>query len=586
MIALALRRALVQRLLSAAAVLGCATSLQAQSSAVIGGVAKRPATPALVTLEGLGQGVVDFTIGKRVVAWTSREVVLQLDLNDDGDMLDHVLYVHDRVTGITRNTGLAISRVNGGDKRLLQDEDVIMTLVSEDDAGQTDLNGDGDASDGVVQFVDGITGAITNTGLARRTTADQMDLEGGLFAVIVDEFAQGLDLDGDGQLGDFVTFAGSVATGVSTALPFTTNLLGRLAVLEGHVVVAAHESSSGVDWTQDGDLLDYVLAVHDIARGTSTLLPGAIGAGFQELEGDLLVYAVEDGSIDRNGDGDALDIVPGFLDLANEVFVPFGPASNAGIARDGDLLAFAVSEPFEGVDLNGDGDVLDLVLHVVDLSTATVTNVGLATDYTLPEMRDGRVAFMVPESAQGLADLNFDGGVGDGVPHVYDAASNTTLNTHIAAVGVLRLLGDSLACTVSEHDQAATDLNGDGDAADAVLHVVDLPTGRAVNRRLACTSALLDTVGGAFTFVVEESSQGQDLLGDGDLFDNVRYVLDEDTGALISLGLGMFGPVPMSGPDTLGAIVGFLASEPSSGDDLDGDGDASDVVLVLATVKG
>ena len=150
---------------------------------------------------------------------------------------------------------------------------------------------------------------------------------------------------------------------------------------------------------------------------------------------------------------------------------------------DGDRITISVSEARQGTDLNGDGDTLDTVFHVHDAATSTTVNVGLAIGgFVL----DGNlVAFSVFEARQGT-DLNGDGDTSDGVLHVHDAATSTTVNVGLAVSDDLAFLdGERMAFLVREARQGNTDLNGDGDTGDAVLHLHDAATSATVNVGLA-----------------------------------------------------------------------------------------------------
>ena len=61
-----------------------------------------------------------------------------------------------------------------------------------------------------------------------------------------------------------------------------------------------------------------------------------------------------------------------------------------------------------------------------NLLTAGVTNLGLATHQN--QFDGDLLAFAIPESGQGNTDLNGDGDTLDSVVHVYDASSGTTTN--------------------------------------------------------------------------------------------------------------------------------------------------------------
>lgn len=87
------------------------------------------------------------------------------------------------------------------------------------------------------------------------------------------------------------------------------------------------------------------------------------------------------------------------------------------------------------------------------------------------------------------------------------------------------------------------DLNGDGDAFDDVVSILD-------------------------------SETAGDLNGDGDRLDTVAHVLDLRSGRLTNLGLATALAFPLNGPVSL-----LLVSEAGEGRDLNDDGDAEDGVL-------
>ena len=232
--------------------------------------------------------------------------------------------------------------------------------------------------------------------------------------------------------------------------------------------------------------------------------------------------------------------------------------------------AFLVNESEAG-DLNGDGDSADSVLHVFDARQRLTLNLGLAAASVCrtilgppffictpvsPVVGRTVVAFLVGEAAQSESDLNGDGDAADDVLHVYNAATGAIINTRLAvAHGIGRdvssfiypvepvVAGDGIALLVGEVEQGETDLNRDGDAEDAVLHVIEAKAGEILNLELAAATVLgpfgsrnpispqLD--GQRVTFVAGESEHGGvDLNGDGDVDDQVTYLLKVKNGTL------------------------------------------------------
>jgi hypothetical protein len=112
-----------------------------------------------------------------------------------------------------------------------------------------------------------------------------------------------------------------------------------------------------------------------------------LGAKHARLRGDRLVYSRWEtfGSEDLNGDGDLEDIVLTTEDLGSRRVTNVGLLGVRGPDQDSligpfweDGHAFWISEAEEGRDLNGDGDRADLVMHVHDAARGETTNTGLA----------------------------------------------------------------------------------------------------------------------------------------------------------------------------------------------------------------
>ena len=208
-----------------------------------------------------------------------------------------------------------------------------------------------------------------------------------------------------------------------------------------------------------------------------------------------------------------------------------GLAATIGGVPDGNLVATLVDESSEGSDLNGDGDTNDFVPHVYDHTTGMTTNIGLAFSGFAFSLDGNLLAFHVFESAQGNTDLNGDGDTNDLVLHVYDHTAVTPVtNIGLATVfGFSQLDGNLVVIPVSEAGQGS-DLNGDGDTNDRVLHVYDHVTGTTTNIGLAVGFGFSPLDGNLVAFAVNESDQGNtDLNGDGDTSDEVLHVYDHDT---------------------------------------------------------
>ncbi len=445
------------------------------------------------------------------------------DLNGDGDvsLFDQVLHVYDAREHTTTNLEVAATWLHFSGN-------LLAFGVSEFRQGNTDLNGDGDTHDTVLHVYDVVTGDTTNLELA----ADVSAIDGSRLALHVSESAQGnSDLNGDGDSVDAVLHIHDFATGetMNSALAFNTGLKGSL--FSGHLAaIAVSEADQGyADLNHDGDTLDQVMHVYDLATRETTNLMLDGRSGF-ELDGDLLAILVSEGAqgkTDLNADGDIGDAVLHVFDGETGTLDNLGLAALGEIRMDGHLLAFVVPESRQGnVDLNGDGDMSDSVMHIFNNDTAIVTNLGLHKQGRF-EWENNRLAFFVSERSQGGTDLNGDGDAFDSIVlHVFDASTGVANNVGLAGINFLELSGDLVAFGVSEIAQGGTDLNGDGDAADfSVLHVYNTRTEIAANIGYASLFFHLD--GRGIAFQAMESLQGNtDLNGDGDTVDRVMHFAD------------------------------------------------------------
>ncbi len=364
----------------------------------------------------------------------------------------------------------------------------------------------------------------------------------------------------------------------------------------GRAAFATVEALQGLtDLNGDADTLDTVLQV--VALGSGVVANVGIDAsGPLVCGGSRIAFGVSEGaeSADLNGDGDQLDTVLHVYDAATATLTNVGRAVTA-VAMSSALVAFTVPEALEGpggTDLDGDGDTADQVLHVIDLTTLAVTNVGQevgASNAAALVVRGNAVAFVTNEAAQGGADLNGDLDTSDDVVQVYDAGSATLTNTQRAMLpnpsGSISIAfnGNAVAFVVSEVGQGGASLNGDPDVGDKVMHLFCLP-GAPCPFPGATTNLALDAGGGfalgsdLLAFGVRERSQGINLnagVGDLDQTDVVVQVLRLSTGVLVNTGLASEGAVQVADP-----FVAFVVPEKrQNATSLNGDADVKDLVM-------
>jgi hypothetical protein len=273
-----------------------------------------------------------------------------------------------------------------------------------------------------------------------------------------------------------------VKTGLTTNVQLAIS--GDLAAGKDWLAVAVDEASQGEDRNGDGDVDDLVLHVLRVRTGLTTNVQLAV-SGDLAAGKDWLAFAVDETSQgeDRNNDKDTVDLVLHVLRVRTGLTTNVQLDASGGFFAGEDWLAFAVHERLQGeggTDLNEDGDTVDFILHVFNVKKGTTTNV--RRNVRRVRLGEDWLAFTVAEASQegadGLGtDLNRDGDAVDEVLHVFNVKKGTTTNVRWsvapAVFGSFTADGDHIAFTVSEASQGGTDLNGDNDATDYVLHVVN-----------------------------------------------------------------------------------------------------------------
>ncbi|MCA1844968.1 MAG: hypothetical protein LC792_17595 [Actinobacteria bacterium] len=436
--------------------------------------------PATGTATNLGVDVINVVplAGGQVALAASEANSGHRDLTGDGDTDDYAVLVWDPVQGLVN---LHASVVVDTLKAL--DGGGVAYLASESGQHQN-LNGDGTRGDRVAT-VWTPSGGVHNLGVAAGTILTP--LSGGGLGFLAVEANEGHDLNGDGDTADKVVHVYQPGVGVTNlGLAGSTQSFVHYSALPGGGIafLVVEADQGGKDLNGDGDTADTVVHVWRPGAGVLNLKVAAHfpGALLQGLDGGRLGITVfeKDQEQDLNGDGDTTDRVV-------ELWSPAGGLDNLGLATAGDIvavpgggLAFRVIESDQDhTDLNGDGDTTDAVLFVA-LADGTVRNSRVAVAGFNPT-EDGRVTYTAWEDFQG--DLNHDGDLTDRVPGVYDPVTDTVvssglpnLDTALASLG-----GDRYGFAVMESSQnqtsaAGTDLNGDGDTSDYVMHVITMLT--------------------------------------------------------------------------------------------------------------
>lgn len=233
-----------------------------------------------------------------------------------------------------------------------------------------------------------------------------------------------------------------------------------------------------------------------------------------------------------------------------------GPGADTNGVADVFVRGLDAADPL-GADalLFPDGRLDDAVLEVVDATTGAVTTLCPAVAVTVAS---GRAAFLRPEAPTGApvtpacpkGSLDGDADTADAVVQFWPGAGAVE-NLQCAATAVA-LTSTHLAALVSECDSSGgntlgctgggTDLNGDGDAADAVVEVHDvtagagacaLPGTNATWTNVGQAADTLRVAGNLVAFLTPEASQDADINGDGDVSDHALQVYDAASAQLV-----------------------------------------------------
>lgn len=296
---------------------------------------------------------------------------------------------------------------------------------------------------------------------------------------------------------------------------------------------------------------------------------------------------------DLTGDGDALDTLLSYVDLSSPI--PAGittlcPSSAVSISPDG-TAAFLRPEaagptplldcpngPAVGysVDLNGDGDGRDSIVHLW-AGGGPVENLGLAATSVS----------VSPDVVAAIGD--------DGIAQVYARATRTWTSTGVAA-DAIAASGTIVVFSTPER-RSGLSLNSDDDALDRVLQIYESGPGGTLAPVSGMEGLAIEdfVIGGRpgqelVAFRVSEPGEGRSLNGDLDADDDVLWVFDVAMKELVNTGRTI-RPCreetcnPRFPYRVLGDTVIFLAFEGDEGRDLNGDEDELDQVEIVLNVR-
>jgi len=266
-----------------------------------------------------------------------------------------------------------------------------------------------------------------------------------LILVAVNEQEMGFDLNGDGDLFDEVLHQFNTVQGTVTNLGLA--VAGPVLVSDRHFAFLIGEASqNGIDLNADGDTGDAVWFVYDPSRplspglnpaNTRLATPSNGLAGIGTRGGFVLLQSEAASKADLNGDGDMADIVPRVFDGAafavSGVMVPPWAMNTPLRARNARVLV-ASSEVAAGAFLNGDADMTDTVLGCVDFTQGfgMYVRIGSGLQRSIANhpyaLTDGAAVYFVDEATEGAGDLNNDGDTMDAIPAIFDLATGAGEN--------------------------------------------------------------------------------------------------------------------------------------------------------------
>jgi hypothetical protein len=343
------------------------------------------------------------------------------DLNGDGDTNDYFLLGLDlRAPGAD---GFLIVEVDGRTFPAFDPASPPFSLytftASEriatfavDEAFSIDLNGDGDRDD---RLRSGAYDLEARRRIPEADGAPRLEVDGSLLAFSVTIVPEaGIDvlavydadwLDPSALLVSDPTTPFFVVTRTEVRGPNVTVPLD-FAVRRGRVAFVVPEGVQAIDFTGDGDVDDLALLMFDEATGVVTNLRRA-GSRAVDLSSGLIATNVP------RGDGTTVVelIVPSQPAVSFRICHVPGGSSSLLPGGSGRFMPCVVEE--RAADLNGDGDVEDVVLHVL----TTESPIGPLVEFTLAlalpsffSVQAGGLALSIAasEALQGQ-DLNGDG---------------------------------------------------------------------------------------------------------------------------------------------------------------------------------
>ncbi|MEM8712080.1 MAG: hypothetical protein AAGG01_14110 [Planctomycetota bacterium] len=292
--------------------------------------------------------------GSRIVGRTS-EAEEGRDIDGDGFLSGYLLFASDLATGSKRILG----KMAPFSPRLLFDGD--LAYFRKGEKGIQDLNGDGDLDDFVLVEVNAATGAQQSFSVE----ADPVAVGGGRLAYAQLESEAGIDLTGNGSISEALMDVVQLSTGTALGLAQPIHVARSGLMDDRYLVYVTTERGLQQDITGDGSTFAEIIEVRDLVTGASRYLPHDTISGLlpEKLRNEVPFVAVET-TVDLNGDGDTSDSVLLLHQLRLESTVTTNVHRSFNFSQSRFGIAVTSLESWSGSDLNGDGDQGDRVLFV------------------------------------------------------------------------------------------------------------------------------------------------------------------------------------------------------------------------------
>ena len=390
------------------------TEIDTENNVVRTAITDTGAMISLMEWKGIGKPT-DIGIGEQpsadndFVAYTCDESSILVDLNLDNDMVDKILQIYDPATGITTNTGIAGYNASVSGRKVafeFLDSSSGMTYVGcFDPDAVVSAEPDDDTS------TSNLTEPIDNTRVIRTISpGSSPSIVGSVIAFETLETWAGRDLDYDGIQPEPIIASFDLNTDQITYIAAGTNPVSA----PPYVLYLLSESNFNFDYNKDYDQKDMILAVYNSTNGVIMNTMCSVSSLSNTTDNNYrIAYSTTESEAgpnwDVNNDGDRNDIVILYYDFLDRMLYSTGAVGLAP-SISGDVIAFCVMESQLGKDLIADGRLDDSLLMYYKISEARVMYTGEAA--TEVSVIGNTIVYSSPERMSGQ-DLNGDGDVTD-----------------------------------------------------------------------------------------------------------------------------------------------------------------------------